>query len=117
MKAAFRAAKGLDRLEHPQEHILRQVLRFLRAVRETETQAVHLPRVLPDKFLPGGFVAVQAPGNEAVDPGCRSELRPPETFSTGLAASPLEVLLQIAPKLASRLPWLSSSITRNEAFS
>ena len=66
VKAAFRAAEALNRLENPQEHFLRQVLRFLRAVRKTETQAVHLPRVLPDKFLPGGFVAVQASGNEGL---------------------------------------------------
>ena len=115
-KRAFGATEGLDRLENPQEHILRQVLRFLRTVRKTETQTVHLPRVLADKVFPGGFVAVQAPGNErlvqAID-----QISASGNISTGLASAPLECSLQIAPKLVSRLPWLSSSTTRNEAFS
>ena len=66
VKAALRTAEGLDGLENPQEHILRQILRFLRTVGKTKTQTVHLPRVLPDKLFPGGFVAVQAPGNEGL---------------------------------------------------
>ena len=64
MKAAFRAAEGLDGLENPQEHLLRQILRFLHAVGKTEAEAVYLPRVLPDEILPGGFIAVQTSRNE-----------------------------------------------------
>jgi hypothetical protein len=66
VKAAFRAAEGLDSLEDPQEHILRQILRFLRAVGKTEAEAVHLPGVLPDKVFPSGFIAVQTSGNETM---------------------------------------------------
>ena len=65
-ETAFGAAKGLDRLENTQENFLRQILRFLRAVRKTEAEAVHLPRVLADELLPGGFIATQASRNEAM---------------------------------------------------
>jgi hypothetical protein len=66
VKAALRAAEGLNRLENPQEHILRQILCFLRAVRKTEAESVHLSRVLPHKVFPGGVIAVQASGNEGL---------------------------------------------------
>jgi hypothetical protein len=66
VKAALRASEGLNRFENPQEHILRQILRFLRAVRKTEAQAVHVARVLPDKVFPGGFIAVQTSRDEGL---------------------------------------------------
>src|SRR5215471_12572847 len=66
MKRAFRAAESLDRFENTEENLLCKVLSLLAAVGEAEAQPVDLARVKTHEFFPGGFVAAQTSGNQAV---------------------------------------------------
>ena len=54
------ARKLLQVLEHPQEDVLRQILRFRIAVGEAIANRVHTPGVHPHQVFPSGFLAAQA---------------------------------------------------------
>jgi hypothetical protein len=52
--------EALQVLEHPQEDVLRQILRPRIAIGETVTNRVHTPGVHPHQVFPSGFLAAQA---------------------------------------------------------
>src|SRR6185437_1342151 len=54
-----------QRPEHPQENLLRQVLRLGAAVGKPEAEPVHAARVHAHQFLPRGLIAAQTSRNQA----------------------------------------------------
>jgi hypothetical protein len=63
-KRSFPGAKTLQRPEHPEKHLLRQVLGFLARSGKTVTDGVDAARMRLDKVLPGGFLAAETPLHE-----------------------------------------------------
>src|SRR5271156_2301258 len=61
---SFPRTETLQILEHPDEYILRQILRFGVAIGEPVTDGVHSPGMQLYQVLPGGVVAPQASLNE-----------------------------------------------------
>jgi hypothetical protein len=66
IERTFGAAERLHRTEHPEKDFLRKILGFLTAIREPVTDTVDLPRVQAHEFLPCGFIAAQAPGDQGL---------------------------------------------------
>ena len=58
------AAEGMDGAEHPQEHFLRQIERFVVVVEQVERELVDHPLVLADQLGAGVFVARGAALNQ-----------------------------------------------------
>jgi hypothetical protein len=66
VERALDAAKRFDGAEDAEENILGEILGFLAAVGEAVADSVNLAGVQANELFPGGLVAAEAAGNQAV---------------------------------------------------